>query len=159
MEKSKAGEIMEQVPIETATKVMELVSEERLVPRLPEMSAEKLWELPLELLIDKLPSVPIMHLDPWLSPRVPSDLSPAETTASDENVTEYTLAEARENQWAQIAGSPAPIERVWARFARALEDVRVKVETFDQKPAGVPDLPHDQIANAFFSVSLENVQA
>ena len=141
MEKVRAGEVMEQVPIETAVEVVERVSEERLVPRLPEMSPEKLWEFPLELLIDKLPSVPAMQLDAWNAPRVPSDLPPAATTRSDENVTEYTLAEAREDQWAQIAGSPAPIERVWARFTRALENVRLKVETFDQRPAGTADLP------------------
>ena len=157
MEKVKAGEIMEKVPIETAVKVVGMVSEERLVPRLPEMSPEKLWEFPLELLIDKLPSVPVMHLDSWNRPQVPADLSPAQTTRSDDNVTEYTLAEARENQWALLAGTPAPFERVWARFTRALENVRVKLERFDRKPFGTPDLPQGQISNSFFAVSLENV--
>jgi len=156
MEKVRAGEIMEEVPIEAAVAVVGMVSEERLVPRLPEISPEKLWEFPLELLIDKLPSVPVMHLAAWNRPQVPADLSPATTTRSDENVTEYTLAEARENQWAQLAGSPAPFERVWARFTRALENVRIKLERFDQKPAGTADLPQGQIANSFFAVSLEN---
>ena len=116
VEKVRAGEIMEIVPIETAVKVVAMVSEERLVPRLPEMSPEKLWEFPLELLIDKLPGVSVMQLDSWNPPEVPASLSPAETTRSDENVTEYTLAEAREDQWALLVGSPAPFERIWARF-------------------------------------------
>ena len=158
VEKVRAGEILEIVPIETAIKVVGMVSEERLVPRLPEMSPQKLWEFPIELLIDKLPGVPVMHLVSWNRPQVPADLSPAETTRSDENVTEYTLAEARESQWALIVGSPAPIERVWARFSRPLFNVRVKVESFDERPIGTPEFPQDQIANSFFAISLENAQ-
>lgn len=158
VEKVKAGEIMEMVPIEIAVKVVEMVSEERLVPRLPEMSPEKLWEFPLELLIEKLPGVPVMHLDSWNRPQVPADLVPAEITRSDEDVTEYALAEARESQWAVIVGSPAPIERVWARFSRPLFDVRIKVESFDERPIDTPDFPQDQIAHSFFAISLENAQ-
>jgi flagellar motility protein MotE (MotC chaperone) len=52
VEKVRAGEILEQVPLETAVQVVGTVSEERLVPRLPEMGPEKLWEFPVELLID-----------------------------------------------------------------------------------------------------------
>jgi PGF-pre-PGF domain-containing protein len=158
VEKVKAGEIMEMVPIEIAVKVVEMISEERLVPRLPEMSPQKLWEFPLELLMEKLPGVPVMHLDSWNRPPVPADLVPAETTRSDEDVTEYALAEARESQWAVIVGSPAPIERVWARFSRPLFNVRIKVESFDERPVDTPDFPQDQIANSFFAISLEGAQ-
>ena len=61
----KAGAVMEDVPIETATQIVGLVSEDRLVARLPEMSPQKLWQIPPELLHDRMPGVNAMHLNAW----------------------------------------------------------------------------------------------
>jgi PGF-pre-PGF domain-containing protein len=158
VEKVRAGQIMEMVPTEIAIEVVSMVSEERLVPRLSEMSPQKLWEMPFEFLANKLPSVPVMHLASWNRPEPPDDLPPLENTRADENISEYTLAEAQEDQWALIVGSPTPIERVWARFGQDLQNIRIKVETFDKKPDHVPALPQGQIANSFFSISLENTR-
>ena len=74
MEPPKAGAVMEDVPVETASQIVGLVSEDRLVARLPEMTPQKLWQIPPELLHDRMPGVNAMHLNAWTRPHIPEDL-------------------------------------------------------------------------------------
>jgi len=74
MEPSKAGAVMEDVEVDTASQIVGLVSSERLVERLPEISPQKLWQMPPELLQDRMPGVNAMHLNAWTRPQVPDDL-------------------------------------------------------------------------------------
>ncbi len=158
VDKVKAGAIMEKVPTKKATEIVGLLPEERLVPRLPEISPGKLWEMPLTLLLRKLPSVPAMHLDFWNRPDVPPDLQDPVGKTISEAIDEYTLPQARAQEWALIVGSPAPFDRIWARFNRALSDVRIEVEGFEERPEGTPAFPAGRIANSFFRVSLANAE-
>ena len=156
MEPVRAGEVMEELPTDWATEVVKRVEEERLVPRLPEISPTKLWQIPLEVFIDRLPSVPVMHLDRWNRPEVALDLPSPVGEVSDEATTVYTLPEARESEWAVLVNSPAPFEIIWAKFRQGLTDVRVRVENVKEPPAGVPTLPSGRIPNSFFNIGVEN---
>ena len=156
MEPVRAGEVMEELPADWATEVVKRVEEERLIPRLPEISPTKLWQIPLEVLIDRLPSVPVMHLDFWNRPQVAPDLPAPVGEVSDEAATVYTLPEARESEWAVLVSSPPPFDIIWAKFTQGLTDVRVRVENMNEPPAGVPALPSGRISNAFFRVDVEN---
>ena len=158
VEKVKAGTLMERVPAEKAAEIVALVSEERLVPRLPEISPAKLWEMPLQLLMDKLPTVPVMHLDSWNRPPVPVDLPPARPMAAGQDLTEFLLPEARGGQWAEVAGDLPDVDRMWARFTRDLSDVGVKLERLAARPPGVSSLPQSRVVSSFLAVSLENAQ-
>jgi hypothetical protein len=71
MEPSEAGAVMEDVEVATASQIVGLVSAERLVARLPEMSPQKLWQMPPEMLHDRMPGVNAMHLWPGPGHRSP----------------------------------------------------------------------------------------
>ena len=158
MAPEKSGAVMEELPTDWATGVVQLVPEERHIARLPEISPKKLWEMPLHVLMDELPSVPVTHLDVWIRPEVDPELSPPVSSRPSETLTVYTLPEAPESDWALLVNSPAPLDAVLAKFNRALSNVRFLVEDLVQKPAAAPDLPADRIVNAFFNLSVENAQ-
>ena len=158
MDPPKAGAVMEGVPVETAIQIVGLVSEDRLVARLPEMSPQKLWQIPPQLLHDRMPGVNAMHLNAWTRPQVPEDLpAPIPGEATDTRAV-YVVPEARSDEWALVIGSLAPFLNIWAKFARPLDDLRVVLEGFGaSQPVDTPDLPAGAIANSFFSISLGDV--
>jgi PGF-pre-PGF domain-containing protein len=158
MEPSKAGAVMEDVEVATASQIVGLVSAERLVARLPEVSPQKLWQMPPELLHDSMPGVNAMHLNAWTRPQVPDDLpAPIPTDTTDDRAV-YIVPEARSDEWALVVGSPAPFTNIWAKFARPLDDIQVVLDGFgDQQPSGTPDLPVGAVANSFFSINLGGV--
>ena len=127
MEPVKAGAVFEEVSDEMATQIVGVLPELTRVPRLPEVSAGKLWRIPLEVLILNLPSVPVTHLDSWNRPDVDADLPPPVQTLVSETSTVYSLPEAREAKWALMLGSPAPFTAIWAKFKRASAEVRFSV--------------------------------
>ena len=157
MEPRKAGEVMEAVPIEAATGIVEMVPERSLVARLPEISAQKLWEMPPELLLGKLPSVDAMHLNAWVRPQVAPDLPEPVAALPSDDRSVYIVPEGRESEWALVVASPAPFDRIWAKFTRRLTDVRFVIESLGaEKPSGTPSLPPGRIAASFFSIDVEN---
>ena len=159
MEPVKAGAVFEEVPDKMATQIVGILPEPTLVPRLPEVSAGKLWRIPLEVLIDNLPSVPVTHLDSWNRPDVDADLPPPVQTLVSETSTVYSLPEAREAKWALMLGSPAPFTAIWAKFKRASAEVRLRVDDLAGQPEGTPTLPRGRVSDRFLRVSLENMQA
>jgi len=82
-------------------------------PRLPEVTPAKLWRVPLEVLIDRLPNVPVMLLDFWNRPQVDPDPPPGVATLVFETTTVYELSEARDGEWARLVSSPAPFDAIW----------------------------------------------
>jgi PGF-pre-PGF domain-containing protein len=153
MQPVQAGRVLDEVPAEWTTEVVKAVPEPRLIPRLPEASAAKLWEVPVQVLMDNLPSVPV---DFWNRPEVDPSLPEPQGTDVSETMSVYTLPEARESQWALLVGSPLPIERLWAKFRRPKADLQVIFQQLKRKPIGLPDLPPEQTVNTFFDISLEN---
>jgi len=160
MEPSKAGAVMEDVEVDTASQIVGLVSSERLVERLPEISPQKLWQMPPELLQDRMPGVNAMHLNAWTRPQVPDDLpAPSPTDTTDDRAV-YIVPEARSDEWALVVGSPAPFTNIWAKFARPLDDIRVVLDGFgDQQPTNTPALPTGMIANSFSRIELGEVSS
>ena len=120
---------MDKVFVDNMAVIVPLMPEEKLVQMLPEMSADKLWGLPFEMLIEKLPSVPVMHLDFWIPPKKDPDLPDTVATETTPTQVVYTLPQTREQAWSLLVSSPAPFEKVWARFNRSLSDVKVVTET------------------------------
>ena len=156
MQPVRAGLVFDETPTNWATEVVKTVPEERLLPRLPEASATKLWEIPLQVLLDNLPSVHVMHLDFWNQPRVDPGLPEPVGTDLSPTKSSYTLPRVGEGKWALLVGSPVPIERVWGRFRRPQADIQIIVEQLDRKPPDLPDFPAGQVVNTFLDISLEN---
>ena len=153
MAPSPAGVVFEAAPVELGTEIVEVLPENTLIPRLPEVSAPRLWQMPFRLLARNLPSVPAEHLSAWERPEVASDLPQPELALTTETTSIYLLPEARQDQWALVVGSPAPIETMWARFTRPRSDVGVMVRDLGVSPEGTPE---GLVANTFFSVGIEN---
>ena len=151
-----AGAVFEEVPTTAATEIVKLVPEDKLIPRLPEVTPEKLWDIPLGVLMDALPSVPVTHLDRWNLPAVDPELPPPRRVGDDVSA-QYVLPQAKAGEWALVVGSPGIIDAIWAKFNRSLANVQVLVEVLSSPPAGAPDLPSGQIANSFFRVDFEGV--
>ena len=53
-------------------------------------------------------------------------------------------------------GSPAPIEKILAKFANVIQGARVVVADVLSLPAGIPSLPADRVINAYLSLTPEN---
>ncbi|MBM3933689.1 MAG: hypothetical protein FJ319_05225 [SAR202 cluster bacterium] len=113
--------------------------------------------MPLPTLLDKLPSVPSMHLATWIRPTVLPALDRPQAQALTADTTLYSTA-ALQGQWSALVGSPAPIDRVLARFNRSTPDLKVLVDSLSVKPAALPDLPAGKVASSFFSINLQNAQ-
>ena len=58
----------------------------------------------------------------------------------------------------QAVGSPAPIERILARYARTFPQAKVVVRDVPQLPAGVPSLPSDSILNSMMELEVEGFE-
>ena len=154
----RAGAVMERLPSKWATEIVELVTEDRLIPRLPEVSPTKMWQIPLSVLLDNLPSVPVMHLDFWLAPQVAAGLSGPTSRQVAEGVVEYTVPDTVAGGWAQVVASPAPFDSILARFNRRLTDVKFDVTNLEQRPPETTELPPGRIANSFLKVEVRNAE-
>ena len=151
-----AGAVFEEVPVDIGVDIIDLLPEEKLIPRLPEVSPQRLWLMPVQFLLEQLPSVPAMHLNSWNRPEVDPELPSARLEQPTSALSIYTVPEVRAGEWALVVGSPAPIETIWARFTRSLNNVRIRVEVLEARPGDTPAPPVGRIANTFLRIGLEN---
>jgi PGF-pre-PGF domain-containing protein len=152
----KAGAIMSLLSAETVTALINAIAEDALVNILPRMSLEKLFEIPLEVLFNRLPSVPAEQLAFEVPPQPDPSLPPPVKTQVSDVLTTYDVPDTGELVWARLVGSPAPIEKIFGRFARRLTDIQLEVEDLPGKPPEAPDLPSGSIVNAFFRIDVRN---
>lgn len=158
MEPKKAGQVFDGIPAESRTRIVEILPEQPLIERLPEVTPARLWDVPVQVLAAELPSVPIMHLDFWVRPEPPAGLAPATGVDLSEDITAYTLPVSRTGEWAQLVGSPAPFETIWAKFSRTLPNVRVTVESLTALPANTPSFAANKIVNSVFRIDINGME-
>ena len=154
--KKKAGQIMQEVPTPDLTEIVELMTESSLVERLPELTIDKLNEIPQATLFAKLAGVNADNLTKETVPRAELDQYNAVQVTPD--LVAYEVPSTGERVWAKIVGSPEPIEAILAQFSRNIPDLMVNLETLTALPDGVAALSAGQIVNAMFQVDLENAQ-
>lgn len=152
----KAGAIMSLLSIETVIALINAIAEEALINILPRMSLERFFQIPLEVLLNRLPSVPAEQLAFEVPPEPDPTLPPPVKTQVSDVLTIYNIPDTGERVWARLVGSPAPIEKIFGRFARRLTDIQLEVEDMPGKPPEAPDLPSDSIINSFFRIDVRN---
>ena len=148
----KAAAILEMTPTERVTEIVKVMGEGKLIERLPEMSPDKLFGIPIEVLFDSLPSVPTEQLVFEETPEVdPSLLPPTVTRVGNRAI--YTVPDTGELKWAKLVGSPVFIDGILGKFNRRFTNVNINVREIAFTPSGIPpvgpgmliDLPYFQI--------------
>ena len=152
--KKKAGQIMQEVATPELTEIVELMTEDSLVDRLPELTIDKLTEIPQATLFAKLAGV---NADNLTQETIPiAELTELNSVQVSPELAVYEVPETGERIWVKIVGSPAPIDAILAQFSQNTPGLRVNVEDIPALPDGVPALPAGQVVNEFFRVDLEN---
>ena len=140
------------------TEIINVMDEDRLIERLPEMSPERLFEISPRVLLDRLPRVSAEQLVREVPPEPDPDL-PRPTSVQDSPTrTRYTVPATRESAWVRLVGSPAPIKQILGKFTRDLTSVRVVVEDLLEKPPTVPKFPPDEVLNSMFTIDLPDIE-
>ena len=148
----KAAAILEMTPTERVTEIVKVMGEGKLIERLPEMSPDKLFGIPIEVLFDSLPSVPTEQLVFEETPEVDPSLFPPTVTRVG-NRAIYTVPDTGELKWAKLVGSPVFIDGILGKFNRRFTNVNINVREIAFTPSGIPpvgpgmliDLPYFQI--------------
>ena len=150
---------MDGVTTEIAAQVVSFVPEASLLERMPEVTPDRMWAMPLGLLMEKMPSAPVMSLDTWVRPEpVPGRDAPSSESLS-ETLSRYSIPRTASREWSTIIGSPAPLDKVMARFSRSITGVKVLAERLAGLPAAAPPLPAGRIPNAFLSIEVQGADA
>lgn len=162
MDSKRAGPVLDAVTTEQATEIVSLVPEANLLDRMPEVTPQRMWAMPLELLIQKMPSAPVSHLDFWLKPHPAAERDAPVATELSETATEYAIAPTAVGEWSALVGSPQGIDRILARFSQERRDVKVFIERLGLESSSplpeLPPLPLGRIANAFFKIEVNNTE-
>ena len=128
----------------------------KLIERLPEMSAAKLFEIPADVLFAKLTSVPVSQLAFETPPQVDPNLPPPQAVQVTATLALYTVPATGVLVWGALVSSPAPIEKILGKFNKVLNDVEISIENLAAKPSGAPDFATGVVANSFFTVDIAN---
>ena len=151
-----AGAILEAVPTAKVIQVIRIMSVDKLEERLPEMAPGKLFEIPVQLLFDRLPTVPTEQLTFEVTPTPHPGLPPPEAVQVTPTLAVYQVPETMAQQWATLVDSQMFVERLLAKFAHDLKDVEIRLEDVQEKPADVPGLPTGQVVANFLRITANN---
>jgi hypothetical protein len=127
--------------------------------RVIEMSPEKFFLIPMDVLLANLPGVSVEILARELAPQPEGSLSGPTSQQVSDVLVEYLVPRTIADAWAKIIGSPAPLDVVLAKFTRDLTLVRVVVEDFTEPPPNAPPLPPEDILNSIFTIELPDADA
>ena len=141
--------------ITTVTETVGVMSQAKLIERLPEMSAAKLFEIPAAVLFAKLTSVPVSQLAFETPPQVDPNLPEPQAVQVTDTLAVYTVQATGLLVWGSLVASPAPIEKILGKFNKVLNNVSISIEDLG-KPAGAPDFAQGKVVNSFFSVDIAN---
>ncbi|MBI2917309.1 MAG: tandem-95 repeat protein [Chloroflexi bacterium] len=159
MSAKKAGAVMQEIPTPKLASVVASMSETALVHRLPELTPEKLNDIPRETLFAALPTVPTEAFTGEKTPTPPpGDPRPVVLFTSDTGA-KYLAIKTTGGEWALLMGSPYPIARIMAKFRVGLENVETTAEELPARPAGIPsDVPGIQ-AGKYFTIGVAGAKA
>ncbi|MDP6510869.1 MAG: PGF-pre-PGF domain-containing protein [Dehalococcoidia bacterium] len=165
----KAADVLEQTSVEAAAWVMEGMSTEKLsrvvrematdslTERLSEVSPGKVHVVDAEVLLLKMPDVPVEHLIAEVAPTPPPGLPPSVKMEETATAARYTTPEGRTGEWANLVATPPPVTRLLARFTRAVHDIGLTLETLSELPSHLPGLAKGTLVNSLFQVTPKNL--
>lgn len=153
----RAGLILDLLSTERVTELVSLIEQSDLISILPEMSPDKLFEIPLDVLFSSLPSVPVEPFAFAVSPPVDPNLPLPTVTEVTDTLSIYAVPNTGELTWVTMVGSPAPIEKILGKFRRSITDLLLEIEQLAEKPPSTPDFRPDQVINTFFRVDVPDV--
>ncbi len=152
--KERAGAILTAVPVAKRTELIQAMSVEKLVERLPEVTAEALYLIEPTVLFEKLPLVPVEQLVGETAPVVdPSLPSPAGVQVSP-TLAVYQVPDTGELVWVGLVATPAPLDKIVGKFINKVSDVEVEVQNLSTAPDGSGSLPSGSIVSDYLRVSL-----
>lgn len=148
--------VAELLPLARIVDAIEVMDEGKLIERLPDMSTDKFFKLPTEVLFRRLPHVPAEHLAPEQPPQ-PDPGLPFPTVRRESNtISIHTIAETGEQKWSKLADDRV-FQAILGKFARRLTDVSLRLEELTNKPGDVPNLGGGRLVGLpYFRIDMEN---
>jgi hypothetical protein len=134
VEKVKTEAILEGVANTKVEGVIANMPEDRLVERLPEMSAEKLHQLTPQVLFDNLPSVSTEAITREVAPEVDAGCAPPTVNQVSADLAIYEVCGTRELAWAQLVACPVGIDSILGKFNTVRAGVGVSIQNFGSLP-------------------------
>ncbi len=155
--KEKAGALLDLIPTTKVASIVGIMPEAKLVERLPEMSAQALYNIPAAILFSNLPSVPVEQLVLEIPPQPDPNLSPPLFTQVSDTLAIYQLPSTGQLTWAILVGSPRPIHKILGKFNTNLTNTDISIGGLAGKPVVAPDFPAGQISppDGFFSINVQ----
>ena len=159
VDRESAGNILDSMSLERLIEIIERADHDTLIALLVEMSPEKFFLIPMDVLLANLPGVSVEILARELAPQPEDSLSGPTSQQISDVLVEYLVPRTIADVRAKIIGSPAPLDVVLAKFTRDLTLVRVVVEDFTEPPPNAPPLPPEDILNSIFTIELPDADA
>ena len=158
VEPTAAGKVFDKIQTSSATNVIRAMSEDKLVERLPEMTAEKMFDIDPKVLFNSMPNAPVEQLIRETAPKAASGTT-LELVQSTDSESIYVVNKTISGKWSQLVGSPAPIEKIIGKFNSDLTGLNVVVEDLIQPPAGAPGLTKDEVIYDIFGIHVEGAKS
>ena len=155
---SAAGKVFDEIQTSSATNVIRVMSEDKLVARLPEMTAEKMFDIDPKVLFNSMPNAPVEQLVRETTPKTASGTT-LELVQSTDSESIYVVNKTIPGEWSGLVGSPAPIDKILGKFNSSLSNLNVVVEDLIQPPAGSPGLTKDKVIYDIFGVHVEGAES
>ena len=155
---SVAGKVFDEIQTSSATNVIRAMSEDKLIERLPEMTAEKMFDIDPKVLFNSMPNAPVEQLVRETTPKTASGTT-LELVQSTDSESIYVVNKTIPGEWSGLVGSPAPIDKILGKFNSSLSNLNVVVEDLIQPPAGSPGLTKDKVIYDIFGVHVEGAES
>jgi PGF-pre-PGF domain-containing protein len=152
----RAAAILEMATLERTVDIIRVMDEARLIERLPEMSPDKLFKLPVDVLFTRLPHVPAEHLAPEQPPQPDPGLPFPTVRRESSTISIHTIAETGEQKWSKLADDRV-FQAILGKFARRLTDVSLRLEELANRPGDVPGLSGGRsVGLPYFRIDMKN---
>ena len=154
--KVEAGAVMSRVSVETRIAVVQNMDADSLTERLQEVDPDALFAEGMEAaLLERLANVPVEQITRERLPEADPDIVPGELVSQIGDIAVYRVPETGALVWAPLVGSPAPIDKILAKFKESKANVELSLESLDAAPEGAPALPSGQVVSNYFNINLE----
>jgi len=166
IKKERAGQILDQLDLEGRTAIVMAMKEEALKKILPEVTPEKLFEIPASQLFSKLPGVSAEQLTGEIPPALPTDVSNLTEKEITYTSATYQAADLQAGQWTDFLGqlSPAsqfssgcPITGLMVKPDANLKDVRATVEMLFSPPSVNNQPPGYPYVSLWYQILLDGM--
>jgi len=153
MAAEKAGQTMEGLGVSKLEQVLSAMTAKALQNRLPELSPSAQFALKPQVVFQALPQAPTEQLVGELPPTPGKGLEKPTPTSPTITSVVYTT-ESRVGEFSVLVGSPAPIDKIMAKFKQTLTGVQVELEQLAVKPPHIQPEPPGERLNTYLIIAL-----